>query len=181
MKKIFTFLLFLISLSSVANDARWQEGEIVFQISKSSQSKYIQLATGSIYSHCGIVVNKNKQYYVLEASNIVKLTPINQWIDRGRFKYCKSYKVFDKPVHINYSKYLGQKYDKQFKFNNNKMYCSELVYLIYKEQFGIELCKPKKIKSYHLFGLSKIIKRRGINLNQLVVAPSDIINSKYLH
>ena len=61
------------------------------------------------------------------------------------------------------------------------MYCSELVYLIYKEQFGIELCKPKKIKNYHLFGLSKIIKRRGINLNQLVIAPSDIINSKYLH
>jgi len=42
MKKIFTFLLFLISLSSVANDARWQEGEIVFQISKSSQQNYTQ-------------------------------------------------------------------------------------------------------------------------------------------
>ena len=35
------------------------------------------------------------------------------------------------------------------------MYCSELVYLIYKEQFGIELCKPRPIKSYNTFGLKK--------------------------
>ena len=28
-----------------------------------------------------------------------------------------------------------------FKFNNGRMYCSELVYVIYKEQFGIEKSK----------------------------------------
>lgn len=180
MKQIIILFLLLFSLNSSADELNWQEGELVFQISKSKQSPYIQLATGSLYSHCGIIIKKSNQYYVLEASNIVKLTPVSDWINKGRFKYCISYKIFNKPVKISYKKYLGQKYDTAFKFNNGKMYCSELIYEIYKKQFGIELCKPRKIKSYHLFGLSKIIKKRGIDINQLVVAPSDIINSKYV-
>ena len=68
-----------------------------------------------------------------------------------------------------------------FKFNNNRMYCSELVYLIYKEQFGIELCKPRPIKSYNTFGLKKVMKERGMNMNQLVVAPSDLLQYKHYY
>ena len=46
-----------------------------------------------------------------------------------------------------------------FKFNNGRMYCSELVYIIYKEQFGIELCKPRKVSSYRTFGLGWLLKK----------------------
>ena len=35
--------------------ADWKEGDIVFQISKSEQSPLIQYATGSPWTHCGIV------------------------------------------------------------------------------------------------------------------------------
>ena len=171
--------MFIVSINCFADCSEWKEGDIVFQISKSKQSPFIQLATGSLYSHCGIVIKKNKSFYVLEASNIVKLTPLAVWIDKGRFSHCISYSVFNHPVKISYKKYLGQKYDTSFKFNNGKMYCSELVYEIYKNQFGIQLCKPKKVSDYHIFGLSKLLKRRGISKNQLVVAPSDLTNSKY--
>lgn len=159
--------------------AEWKEGDIVFQISKSKQAPFVQLATGSIYSHCGIVVKKNMHFYVLEASNTVKLTPLAVWIDRGRFSLCTIKSVFNHPIKISYKKYLGQKYDTAFKFNNGKMYCSELVYEIYKNQFGIELCKPRKVSEYHLLGLNKLLKKRGISKNQLVVSPSDLFNSKH--
>ena len=69
----------------------------------------------------------------------------------------------------------GKPYDLAFKFNNGKYYCSELVWLIYKEQFGVELCKPRKIKEYNLVGIRKHLTRRGMNENQLVVAPSDLL------
>lgn len=68
-----------------------------------------------------------------------------------------------------------------FKFNNGRMYCSELVYVIYKEQFGIELGKPRKVSSYCTFGLGWLPKKRNINPNQLVVAPIDLARSKYTH
>ena len=31
-----------------------------------------------------MIVEKEKKLYVLEASNVVKLTPLNAWIDRGK-------------------------------------------------------------------------------------------------
>lgn len=179
MRKILLLLVLILSTSCFADCSEWKEGDIVFQISKSKQAPFIQLATGSIYSHCGVVVKKDGSFYVLEASNVVKLTPLGVWIDRGRFSLCVVKEVFNHPIKISYKKYLGQKYDTAFKFNNGKMYCSELVYEIYKDQFGIELCKPKKVSDYHIFGLSKLLKRRGINKKQLVVAPCDLFNSKY--
>nr|DAD59155.1 MAG TPA: papain-like amidase [Bacteriophage sp.] len=179
MRKILLLLTLIMSTACFADCSEWKEGDIVFQISKSKQSPFIQLATGSLYSHCGIVVKNHGHFYVLEASNVVKLTPLATWIDRGRFSHCIVRTVFNYPIKVSYKKYLGQKYDTAFKFNNGKMYCSELVYEIYKNQFGIELCKPRKVSEYHTLGLTKLLKKRGINKNQLVVAPSDLLNSKY--
>ena len=71
----------LVSVSAFA----WQPqtGDIIFQISRSSQSKAIQLATHSDYSHTGMLVIRNKQPYVFEAVGPVKYTPLKQWIAHG--------------------------------------------------------------------------------------------------
>ena len=74
---------------------------------------------------------KDNSPYVLEASNVVKLTPLKQWIKRGRFEKITSIRVLDNDnVKIKYKKYLGKPYDLAFRFDNDKYYCSELVYLI---------------------------------------------------
>ena len=84
--------------------------------------------------------------------------------------------MFDKPLKVKYKKYLGAKYDLAFKFDNNKYYCSELVYLIYKDQFNYSLGTPKKVSEYTLCGMSSLLKRRNISKDQYVIAPSDILN-----
>ncbi len=153
----------------------YKEGDIVFQISKSKQSPLIQYATGSPWSHCGIIVFKNGRPYVLEASSVVKLTDLDTWRKRGRWSAVKCRRVLDDCPEIRYKKYLGQPYDLAFKFNNGRMYCSELVYEIYKNQLGIELCKPRKISSYCTIGLKKAMRGRHMDSEQLVVAPSDLL------
>lgn len=110
----------------------YKEGDIVFQISKSEQSPLIQYATGSPWSHCGIIVFRNDRPYVLEASSVVKLTDLETWRKRGRWSAMRYRRVLDDCPKIRYKKYLGQPYDLAFKFNNGRMYCSELVYEIYK-------------------------------------------------
>ena len=174
MRKVLSVIITAL-IASAINATDWKEGDIVFQISKSSQSPLIQYATGSPWSHCGIVVNKKGRFYVLEASNVVKLTPIEDWCKRGRFSSVKKRRVLDKDIKVRYTQYLGKPYDMAFKFDNGKYYCSELVWLIYKEQFGIELCKPKRIKEYNLTGIRKHLIKRGMDENQLVVAPSDLL------
>ena len=57
---------------------------------------------------------------------------------------------------VKYKGYLGIPYDMAFKFKNKKYYCSELVYDIYKDQFGIKICEPRPLSDYHTLGLETL-------------------------
>ena len=179
-KKLFLlFLLLAVAVGGayyVRQQKGYKEGDILFQVSKSGQSPLIQKATGSKWSHCGVVVEKEKQLYVLEASKKVKLTPLKEWIKRGKDGKVKKMRVKKGPVKIKYKKYLGKPYDLAFQFDNGKWYCSELIYDIYKTQLGIELCRPRKIREYRIEGMEDVLKKRGMDLDQWVVAPCDLLN-----
>jgi Permuted papain-like amidase enzyme, YaeF/YiiX, C92 family len=60
-----------------------RDGDVVFHTSRSSQSIAIQRATGSRYSHMGIVFHRGGRAYVLEAVATVRYTPLSQWLARG--------------------------------------------------------------------------------------------------
>lgn len=158
-----------------------QEGDVIFYISTSSQSPLVAIATLSPLTHCGVIVMKGDEPYVLEASSTVKTTPLRTFIKRGK---CGAYWIkrtksrIDK--RIRYGHLLGRNYDLAFSFDNNKYYCSELVYDIYKYQLGMELCTPKPMSHYITLGMKKKMRQRGMNPNGLVVAPDDIFASKHL-
>ena len=174
------FIIYALNSHSAPPSNELKEGDIVFQTSKSSQSKHIMLATKSQWSHCGIIVEKSDGLYVFEAITTVSLTPYQEWVNRGRGKRVSVKRYTDDPVKIKYHKYLREPYDLSFKFNNGKWYCSELIYDVYKKQLGVELCKPRLVSDYAIIGLDKVLKKRGISKDQLVVAPSDIYDSKLL-
>ena len=135
-----------------------REGDVIFQTSQSEQSPLLQIATRSKITHCGIIVMKNGKPYVLETLKTLVLTPLDKFIARGvDGKYWL--KRSDKEnIKIKYKSYLGKPYDLAFKFDNDKFYCSELIYDIYKNQLGIELCKPKKVGDYLIIGTDKLPK-----------------------
>ena len=180
---IITLLVMLSVVPSFAEGTdldRLKEGDIIFVFSKSKQSPFIAYATGSLYTHCGIFVMKDGEKYVLEASDCVKLTPFDKFIEKARsIPHWTNVRITRDSIKIDYKKYLGKKYDLQFDFNNDKIYCSELVYLIYKEQFNIELCKPKQIKEYNILGLGNLLKNRNMSSDSYVVAPSDLLYTKH--
>ena len=154
-----------------------KEGDIVFIESQSSQAPYIKLGTMSKWTHCGIVVNTPEGLKVLEASKKVKLTSYATFVGGAKGEnWCvkRPKKTINGPIH--YQKYIGMPYDLEFKFDNGKMYCSELVWLIYKEN-GIELCKPRKVSSFPMTRIPKVKKlmaKRNISMSQEAVAPVDI-------
>lgn len=158
-----------------------QEGDVIFHMSTSDQSPLIAIATGSPLTHCGVVVMKYGHPYVLEASSTLKTTPLSEFIKRGRFgAYWVKRPKSEIGRSIRYSHLLGRRYDLAFSFNNRNYYCSELVYDIYKYQLGTELCEPKPMKSYFTLGMKKVMRRRGMDPDGLVVAPSDIFFSNEL-
>ena len=159
-----------------------QDGDVIFHVSESRQSTAIKVGTLSRYSHCGIIIMKKGKPYVLEAENGVELTSMDKWLKRG--KMFNHYRVMrlkeEQKLKLPYK--LGGRYDRAFRFDNGKYYCSELVWELYKKN-NIILCEPRKFGDYHFLSLpviQKQIKSRGFTLEQEVVAPSDLIDSSEL-
>jgi hypothetical protein len=69
--------------SGAISGLQLSDGDLIFQTSRSSQSAAVQHATGSIWSHMGMIVLRNGQPYVLEASATVRYTPLAQWVVYG--------------------------------------------------------------------------------------------------
>ncbi len=100
------FVIYALNSHSAPPSNELKEGDIVFQTSKSSQSKHIMLATKSQWSHCGIIVEKSDGLYVFEAISTVSLTPYQECVNRGRGKRVSVKRYTDEPVKIKYHKYV---------------------------------------------------------------------------
>ena len=170
-------VLLLESCSNGIDDTDLREGDVVFIESQSSQSPYIKVGTMSKWTHCGVVVETPQGLKVLEASKTVRLTPVATFIGAAKnVNWCikRPKQQLSRP--ISYKKYLGQPYDLEFRFDNGGMYCSELVWLVYKDQ-NIELCKPRKVSSFVLTRIprvKKLMEKRNISMDQYAVAPVDL-------
>ena len=160
-----------------------KEGDIIFQETHGRQSPMIKAATMSRWTHCGVVVMKDGKPHVVEAWKTCQVIPMKDWIarDKGVYAIVRPKAFEGKKIKVNYSKYLGKPYDLQFRFNNGKVYCSELAWLIYKDITGEELSEPKPMKSYLLTHVSdKIkneIKKSGMKMDDPMVAPVDLMES----
>lgn len=172
-----------------------QNGDIIFQASQSGQSKAIQLATSSKYSHMGIIYEKNGKLFVYEAVQPVKLTPIKEWINRGENAHyvIKRLKQADKILTQENlikmkrvgEKYKGKDYDIYFEWSDDKIYCSELVWKIYKEATGIEIGDLAKLSDFDLTNelvQQKMKERYGKNIpmEEKVISPAAMFNSEKL-
>ena len=133
-------LFALGTLSSTAADAppayTPEVGDFVFQsLAHGELVDAIEGATDSAYSHVGLVVKKGGDWYVREAVGPVRDTPLKNWIAHGRMNGAfDAYRL--KAAHrrhipelVNRSAtFLGRPYDIRYEMDDEKIYCSELLY-----------------------------------------------------
>ncbi|MFD2902305.1 YiiX family permuted papain-like enzyme [Sphingobacterium anhuiense] len=178
-----------------ANKREIKNGDLIFQTSLSGQSKAIQLATKSKYSHCGIIYIDNGKFYVFEAVQPIKATPLDKWIARGKDGHyvIKRLKNADKILTTETiqkmkqegDKFKGKNYDMIFEWSDDKIYCSELIWKIYKRATGLEIGKLEKLSDFDLTNevvKQKMKERYGhkIPLNEVVISPKAVFNSELL-
>lgn len=175
-------------------ETRLREGDIIFHESRSSQSRAIQLATKSRYSHMGILYRENGRWFVYEAVQPVKLTPLQEWIARGSnghfvVKRLRSASVLTpavlKRMRTAGQRYRGRNYDLYFEWSDSRIYCSELVWKVYKQGAGIEIGRLQSLRDFDLSHpdvRAKMRERYGdrIPLNEPVIAPSAMFDSREL-
>ena len=164
-------------IKKLADNNEIKSGDLIFQTSLSGQSKAIQLATKSKYSHCGLIYKDGKDYFVFEAVQPVKRTPLDKWIARGQdgkyvIKRLKNADEVITPETLSKMKQVGDKfkgknYDLTFEWSDDKIYCSELIWKIYERGAGIEIGKLQKLSDFDLTNdavKNKMKERYGDNI-----------------
>ena len=175
-----------------AADYEPRDGDIVFHTSRSSQSLAIQLATKSPYSHMGIVYLRDGEPFVFEAVQPVKLTALDEWVERGEHRRFVAKRLRDAETRLTVdtltkmravAEQLGGKdYDPYFEWSDDRIYCSELVWKVFERGAGIELGRLRTIAAFdlsHPAVQAKVRERYGdrVPLDEVVVSPAAIFDA----
>jgi len=172
-----------------------QEGDVIFQTSRSSQSLAIQLATGSRYSHMGIVLFQAGKPYVFEAAATVRYTPLQAWIHRGEGQHYVVKRLRSsaanlspaaiKKLHAVAHTFEGRPYDLTFEWSDQRIYCSELVWKIYDRALGLQIGTLQHLRDFNFRAPAVQQKLREryhdkIPLDEQVISPVAMYDSPLL-
>jgi hypothetical protein len=183
-------------LTQQLGTTKLHDGDIIFQTSTSAQSQAIQLATHSPYSHCGILYERVGEWLVLEATGpVVKMTPLRNWVYRGKGEHFVIKRLHDAdsvltPAAITHLQaagepFLRRKYDAQFDWSDDQLYCSELIWKVYDRGLHRRLGQLQHLRDFDLSSpavQAKLKERYGnqLPLNETVISPVSIFNSPEL-
>ena len=171
------------------------EGDLIFHTSQSSQSRAIQLATHSPYSHCGLLYKANDEWQVFEAVQPVKLTPLARWVARGQGGHFVVKRLHDAAtaltpnalarLHAAGQPMLGHDYDLAFNWSDKQIYCSELIWKVYDRGLHRQLGQLQQLRDFDLSqptARAKLRERYGdhLPLSEPVISPASIFNSPEL-
>ena len=145
-----------------------KNADLVFQTDTSSQALAIMYASGSLYSHMGIIkIPESGEPLVVEAVGPVREEPLSRWIRQGIAGQLTIKRIKDldpaiaQKVLLKAKDYYGRPYDFFFTFDDDKIYCSELVYDAFMGT-GISLGKVQKLSDLNTnnFAVQELIEKR---------------------
>jgi len=192
MTKISILLIFIttIIVFSFTQNNIYRDGDIIFQTTSGQTGKAIQLATHSKFNHCGLLFFEYNKWVVYEAVQPVRKTSLEEFNARGKgiVKRLNAKSLSTENINklkANFKIFENKDYDEAFNWSDERIYCSELVYKLYKNGLQIELCKPRKLRD---FDLSHPLVKEKLNekyqnkipLDEPMVSPEDIYNSALL-
>ncbi len=207
MKKLYLVLAFLVvgmglmSLLPRLNlqahkgvvKGEYHDGDIIFQSLDSRQSMAIHLVTHSPYSHCGILFKRDGEWWVYEAIQPVSRCRLEKWISRGKeeryvVKRLKDERLISGMADSLFAlaaSYDGKDYDAWFGWDDERIYCSELVWKVYQRGTGLRLGKLQTLGSLDLSApqVQEILYERygdKVPLKDSLITPVAIFKSPLL-
>lgn len=177
-------------------ETEFKSGDIIFQTNTAGQGRAVMLATKSKYTHVGMIFYEGSQPYVYEAVQPVKKTPLSVWITNGEGSHYVVKRLINadsiltenvlEKIKINFYTFNNKNYDLYFGWDDQKLYCSELVWKLYKNCTGLAVGKLSHLKDFDLSSLevkSILANRFGKNIpyNEIVISPQAIFDSELIY
>ncbi|QQP95032.1 YiiX family permuted papain-like enzyme [Lysobacter enzymogenes] len=169
-----------------------RDGDLIFHASRSAQSLAVQSATGSRYSHMGVVLHRDGKPYVFEAVEPARYTPLDAWIARGQGRHYVLKRLRQPPDAAQAQRLLaqaermrGKHYDLAFGWSDDRLYCSELAYKLFDRAMGVRIGKLQRLGEFRLDDpavKAKLRERYGarVPLGETVVSPAAMFDSPLL-
>ena len=189
MRSVITAVVLLLSVPA---SGQVQSGDLVFQRSRSSQSRVIAEVTGSRWTHVGIVFERDGALWVLEAVEPVRWTRWETWQRRGRggqYAVRRAREGLDEEalrrLRAEGERLLGRAYDARFEWTDERIYCSELVWLMFERAMQRRLVEPKRWRDLHLSAAAQRLARARLGRlpppDGELVTPAALLESEQLY
>lgn len=172
-----------------------KEGDIIFHESMTDQARALKLATKSRYTHVAILFRNGNEWYVEEAVQPVKYTRLSDFIGRGKNSHYAVKRIRNSSSLLTSKKinelktygrsFLGKNYDLTFEWSDRKIYCTELVWKLYKKVLNVEVGRLEHLGDFDLSDpfVKRIMKDRygsRIPYDELVISPKAMFESDVL-
>jgi uncharacterized protein YycO len=192
MMRRFTAMVLAVVQATTCAAAALRDGDLVFQRSRSGQSRAVQLATHSPWSHMGVILMRDGKPFVFEASATVRYTPLDAWAvhgEGGRYEVRRLRQPLttgqDTKLRAAARRYAGRPYDLYFEWSDDRIYCSELVWKLYRDALGIEIGARQRLREFDLSDpvvQAKMRERYGghVPLDEPVISPGAMYDSPLL-
>ena len=160
-------------------------GDFVFQsLPHAALIDAIEAATASPWSHCGIVVVDGDSIQVIEAIGPVQFTDFKEWQGRGRDGKIAVTRLKDAsviPAMIAQAKtMLGKPYDIHYAMDDEKIYCSELIYKSFLLATRQEIAAPVALGDLNWQPAEQVIRSiegGALPLDRIMVTPVAVAKS----
>ncbi|HLE11386.1 MAG: hypothetical protein A2504_17205 [Bdellovibrionales bacterium RIFOXYD12_FULL_39_22] len=191
------FLVLLISILSISfATCPLKDGDLIFIKSQSSQAALLRLATNSEWTHVGMLFKQKNNWEVIEAIQPVKWTSLDKFIARSKkssFSIRRPNFSFNSSKLKEYSEQrLGKNYDLIFSWDEERWYCSELVFKAYQSVADQEIGSLEEISGLRVNRpeIKAEMQKRHNDYNtefnegtwekSLVITPVSMLNSSKL-
>jgi hypothetical protein len=172
----------LVGVAAVPRDAvEVQTGDVVLQASQSSRSALIRKASRSKFSHVGLIEVAKDGVFVIEAVQPVSRTPLEVWRRRGEGQWVTVLRPKDlddaakRRVVAEARKALGKPYDARYRWDDERLYCSELVVKAFARGADRSVGKQEQVKSLALTKEDlELAAKLGVSADQSLVTPGSL-------
>jgi hypothetical protein len=206
MKRAFRACVLLLGIASACDrDAKanrtqqtspYRDGDLIFQRSTSPQSEMVGALTRSQWTHMGVIFLDGSGPRVFEAVSPVRHTRLADWVARGKGKHYVVKRLRDGEKQLSPdvlremralgARWLGRPYDGKFRWDDEALYCSEIVHKLFDRAANVRLGRIERARDMNLDdprvkrALGQRFKPGEFNPDEPVVTPDSIFRDDRL-
>lgn len=166
-----------------------REGDVVLQsLPRGELVDAIEGVTGSRWSHCGIILYEHHTWWVAESIGRVRKTFLPLWIIRGRGGSFEALRPREQladiaALHTALDHYMGRPYDFHYASGDNEIYCSELVFDVFRDAFGLQVGDWQRLQDLNWQPYERFIRwseEGTVPLERKIITPISLTRSRDL-